>query len=181
MNTRVRFVDDLPMSETYVKKITIIGEPAVGKTSLSRRFVTGSFEADYLSTIGVDVYRKDMKINETSIVFQIWDLGGQDKYEAVRRNFYKGATGAIIVFDVLRSETFERLSYWIEEMQQTAGSIPFVLCGNKVDLKGRKVTKKQAEEYAKKVGAPYYETSAKTGESVQPAFLWMGQQDHPTD
>lgn len=164
------------MSETYVKKITIIGEPAVGKTSLSRRFVTGHFEADYLSTIGVDVYRKDMKIGDKSIVFQIWDLGGQEKYETVRRNFYRGTTGAILVFDVLRPETFEKLDHWIEELKQNAGSIPFVVCGNKVDLKNRKISKARAEEYASNVSAPYYETSAKTGESVRPAFLWIAQQ-----
>ena len=148
-----------------------------GKTSLSRRFVTGHFESDYLSTIGVDVYRKDMKIGDKSIVFQIWDLGGQEKYETVRRNFYKGATGAILIFDVLRPKTFEKLTYWMEEMKHNAGSIPFVLCGNKIDLKGRKISKKRAEQFAKKVGAPYFETSAKTGESVRPAFIWIGQQD----
>lgn len=164
------------MSETYVKKITIIGEPAVGKTSLSRRFVTDSFEADYLSTIGVDVYRKDMRIGEKSIIFQIWDLGGQEKYEAVRRNFYKGTTGAILVFDVLRPNTFEKLNHWIEELRENAGPIPFAVCGNKVDLNDRKISIDRAEQFAKKFNAPYFETSAKTGESVRPAFVWIGQQ-----
>ena len=167
--------------EKFVRKITIIGEPAVGKTSLSRRFVSGHFEADYLSTVGVDVYRKDLKVDDMNIVFQIWDLGGQEKYQAVRRNFYKGATGAIIVFDVIRPETFERLSYWIDEMQETAGTIPFVLCGNKVDLKGRVISQSNAEKFAKTVGAPYFETSAKTGVSVQPAFIWIGQQNPSLD
>ncbi len=139
-------------------------------------FVTGKFEADYLSTIGVDVYRKDMRIGDKSIIFQIWDLGGQEKYEAVRRNFYKGTTGAILVFDVLRPNTFEKLDHWIEELMENAGSIPFAVCGNKVDLKDRKISNERAEQFAKKLGAPYFETSAKTGESVRPAFVWIGQQ-----
>ncbi|MFX0207460.1 MAG: Rab family GTPase [Candidatus Hodarchaeota archaeon] len=168
------------MSDTYIRKITMIGEPAVGKTSLSRRFVTGKFEADYLSTIGVDVYRKDMKIDDKSFVFQIWDLGGQEKYEKVRQNFYKGATGAILVFDLLRPVTFEKLDYWIEEMKRNAGTIPFAICGNKIDLvkeKNRKISRARAEKFAKKIGASYFETSAKTGESVSPAFLWISQQN----
>ncbi len=172
------------MSDTYIRKITIIGEPAVGKTSLSRRFVTGKFEADYLTTIGVDVYRKDMKIDDRAFVFQIWDLGGQEKYEKVRQNFYKGATGAILVFDLLRPDTFERLDYWIEEMKRNAGPIPFAICGNKIDLvkgKNRKISKTHAEKFAKKIGASYFETSAKTGESVQPAFLWISQQNSLKD
>ena len=172
------------MSEMYIKKVAIIGEPAVGKTSLSRRFVAGRFKADYLSTIGVDVYRKDMKIDDKSFVFQVWDLGGQTKYEKVRQHFYKGATGAILVFDLRRPETFKKLNYWIEEMKRNAGPIPFAICGNKIDLvqeKGRTITKKQVEQFAKKCGAPYFETSAKTGESVRPAFLWVGQQNPPHD
>lgn len=160
----------------YVFKVIIIGPGVVGKTSLLHRFVENKFSFRYKLTIGADFLSKIINFNsESSIKLQIWDIGGQDRYKFLRPSFFDGANGALIVFDLSRWHTFEELENWLSDLREYAGeSIPFALIGNKVDLIDKKdelYERESAEVFAKKENTFYVETSAKTGENVEDAFL----------
>ncbi len=164
----------------FVFKVIIIGPGAVGKTSLLHRFVENKFSFRYKLTIGADFLSKiiDYKPN-TKIKLQIWDIGGQDRYKFLRSSFFDGANGALIVFDLSRWHTFEELEEWLEDLHEYAGAnIPFILIGNKLDLVEKSdelYERENAQVFAKKEKTYYVETSAKTGENVEEAFLDLTQ------
>ncbi len=160
----------------FVFKVIIIGPGAVGKTSLLHRFVENKFSFRYKLTIGADFLSKIIEYKPgTTIKLQIWDIGGQDRYKFLRSSFFDGANGALIVFDLSRWHTFEELEDWLKDLHEYAGkNIPFVLIGNKVDLieKSDELSEREsAQVFAKKEKTYYVETSAKTGENVEDAFL----------
>ncbi len=163
------------MSHLYVFKVIIIGPGAVGKTSLLHRFVENKFSFRYKLTIGADFLAKIIQKNDETIKLQIWDIGGQDRYKFLRPSFFDGANGALIVFDLSRWHTFEELENWLSDLHEYAGeNIPFALLGNKLDLidkKDESYERESAEVFAKKEKTFYIETSAKTGENVEDAFL----------
>ncbi|MFX1329906.1 MAG: GTP-binding protein, partial [Promethearchaeota archaeon] len=113
------------------------------------------------------------------VKLQIWDIGGQDRYKFLRSSFFDGANGALIVFDLSRWHTFEELDGWLSDLREYAGEkVPFILIGNKVDLINKKDElheRESAEVFAKKENTYYVETSAKTGEEVEEAFLSLTQ------
>jgi len=156
--------------------VILIGPGAVGKTSLLHRFVENQFSFRYKLTIGADFLSKIIKYDDDSTVkLQIWDIGGQDRYKFLRSSFFDGANGALIVFDLSRWHTFEDLEEWLSDLREFANKkIPFVLIGNKVDLideRDELYERESAEVFAKKEHTFYIETSAKTGEKVEEAFL----------
>ncbi len=160
----------------YVFKVIIIGPGAVGKTSLLHRFVDNKFSFRYKLTIGADFLSKIIEYKPgTTIKLQIWDIGGQDRYKFLRSSFFDGANGALIVFDLSRWHTFEELEDWLKDLHEYAGeNIPFVLIGNKADLIEKSdelYERESAQVFAKKEKTYYVETSAKTGENVEEAFL----------
>ena len=160
----------------YVFKVIIIGPGAVGKTSLLHRFVENKFSFRYKLTIGADFLSKVINYKEdVTVKLQIWDIGGQDRYKFLRASFFDGANGALIVFDLSRWHTFEELEEWISDLREYTGkNTPFVLIGNKVDLIDKKdemYERESAEVFAKKEKTFYIETSAKSGENVEGAFL----------
>ncbi|MFX1592843.1 MAG: Rab family GTPase [Promethearchaeota archaeon] len=160
----------------YKFKVIIIGPGAVGKTSLLHRFVENKFSFRYKLTIGADFLSKIINFNPNSTVkLQIWDIGGQDRYKFLRPSFFNGANGAVIVFDLSRWHTFKELEIWLSDLHKYAGEgTPFILIGNKVDLIDKKdefYERESAEAFAKKGKTFYFETSAKTGENVEDAFL----------
>jgi len=166
----------------YVFKIIIIGPGAVGKTSLLYRFVENKFSFRYKMTIGADFLSKvisDYPQLGTTIKMQIWDIGGQDRYKFLRSSFFDGANGALIVFDLSRWHTFEEIDDWLSDLYEYAGNkVPFALIGNKVDLVDSKdeiYERESAQVFAKKEKTFYIETSAKTGEKVEEAFLDLAQ------
>ena len=164
----------------YQYKLILIGPSAVGKTSLLDRFIHNKFSQSYKLTIGVDFMNKDVTIGDSTIKLNIWDIGGQDRFKAVRKSFYSGASGALLIFDLTRTATYEGvIDKWYPEMLQFASSeVPFILIGNKKDLVGdvgRAVESNMAEEFAVKNGSIYIETSAKTGENVDEAFTKLAQ------
>ncbi len=157
-------------------KVIIIGPGAVGKTSLINRFVHEDFALKYKMTIGVDFLAKTLEYEPTKFVkLHIWDIGGQEKFKFLHRNFYEGAFGALIVFDLSRHQTFSSMKEWLSEMRSIViNDIPSVIIGNKSDLIpeiGPIIDRTEVEEYAKKEGCFYVETSAKTGDNVEKAFL----------
>jgi small GTP-binding protein len=159
----------------YVFKVIIIGPGAVGKTSLLHRFVENKFSFRYKLTIGADFLSKIIDYDESTVKLQIWDIGGQDRYKFLRSSFFDGANGAFIVFDLSRWRTFEELEDWLSDLREYAGdNIPFALIGNKLDLIDKRdelYERENAEVFAKKEETFYIETSAKTGEQVEEAFL----------
>ena len=162
----------------YVFKVIILGSGAVGKTSLLYRFVENKFSFKYKMTIGGDFLSKIIEAYPrpgNRVKFQIWDIGGQDRYKFLRPSFFDGANGALLVFDLTRWHTFEELEEWYSDLREYAGAkIPFILIGNKVDIiqeENKTYNKESAELFAKKKKTYFVETSAKTGEKVEEAFL----------
>ncbi|MFW9942575.1 MAG: Rab family GTPase [Candidatus Thorarchaeota archaeon] len=166
----------------FVFKVILIGGGAVGKTSLLHRFVENKFSFRYKLTIGADFLSKvieEYPNPDTTCKLQIWDIGGQERYKFLRSSFFNGANGALVVFDVSRWHTYEELDEWISDLQEFAGeNVPFILIGNKVDLIEDvygEYDKESAEQFAKSQNTFYVETSAKTGENVEDAFLNLTQ------
>ncbi|MFX0021314.1 MAG: Rab family GTPase [Candidatus Hermodarchaeota archaeon] len=157
-------------------KIIVIGPAAVGKSSLIRRFVEDKFTFAYKFTIGVDFATKILEYDaKKKARLTIWDIGGQDRFKILRRNFYEGTHGALVVFDLSRAQTFSRMKEWVSDMYQLLGkNVPLVIIGNKVDLIseiGIVIGKEKPKKYADQNGSIYIETSAKSGDNVHKAFI----------
>ena len=164
----------------YSFKIIIIGPAAVGKSSLIRRFVENQFTLQYKFTIGVDFMTKIIEYEPNkSARLTLWDIGGQDRFKMLRRNFYEGANGALVVFDLSRAQTFSKMKEWISDMHKLMKiKISFVILGNKVDLLteiGEVIDQNEPYQYAEKNDSVYIETSAKIGNNVEKAFVELTQ------
>ena len=164
-------------------KIVLIGDGAVGKTSLRRTFMGKSFRENYILTIGADFSIKDLDFEGYPVKLQIWDLAGQPRFSDVRGAYYMGCYGAVVVFDITRPNTFSNIDYWINELIKFNDNklVPMIIIGNKSDLRETsppeiQVTKMAAEAYAMTLSQwggfkiSYMETSAKTGENVENSF-----------
>jgi len=167
-------------------KVCLTGDVAVGKTSLLHRFVKGSFGSDYITTVGLDYLSKDIEVDYNLCKLVIWDIGRQERFKPVGKgvikSFYKGASGALFIFDVTELNSFESVDVWHSEMMEALSdenkNIPFILVGTKLDLvtdTGRTIDVEIAEKFAKKYNSIYIETSAKTGENVEATFLELIQ------
>ena len=161
-----------------IKKICVIGEAAVGKTSLIRRFVLDKFDDRYISTIGTKTSAKDIKITVDEkgfyLTLQIWDILGLRCFSKLQKRAYKGAKGAFIVIDTTRRETLRSFGDWLISLYKVAGEIPVVVLGNKNDLEAE-IGRDEIEKVAMDYGFPYYITSARTGENVKEAFHTLGK------
>jgi len=160
---------------SFKLKVLLTGAAAVGKTSLVQRFIKNRFAANYKLTVGVDILTKDVEFKQGEVAtLSIWDIGGQQRFEFIRSTFYKGAAGALLVFDLTREQTYIEVRKWLTEIRQFAGQdIPFVLIGNKYDLLedvGEVIDRDEARALAESEGSIYIETSAKTGINVDDAF-----------
>ena len=160
---------------SFKLKVLLTGAAAVGKTSLVQRFIKNRFAANYKLTVGVDILTKDVEFTQGEVAtLSIWDIGGQQRFEFIRSTFYKGAAGALLVFDLTREQTYIEVRKWLTEIRQFAGQdIPFVLIGNKYDLLedvGEVIDRDEARALAESEGSIYIETSAKTGINVDEAF-----------
>jgi len=162
-------------------KITLLGDGAVGKTSLRKTYLVEGLEDSYSMTIGADFAVKRLRVNNQDFITQIWDLAGQQRFSAVREVYYRGTSGCLLVFDISRRSSFENIPSWIAELLKNNSNrvVPMVLVGNKSDLCATAkdpIMREQSEEYARSLSQwsgfsiPYIETSAKTGENVDEAF-----------
>jgi len=155
-------------------KVCIVGDFAVGKSTLLHQFLEKRFLSNVQSTIGSNFFVKHVKIPETNsfITLQIWDLAGQDHFKWVRRAFYIGVKGIVYVFDLTRKETFEHIKNWKEEVESISGFIPNVLVGNKSDLiETRVISSEESNSLKQDIGAcSFDETSAKSGTGVDNVF-----------
>lgn len=158
-------------------KVVVLGEAAVGKSSIVLRFVTGNFRTTSLSTIGASFMSKMVILNGETYKYQIWDTAGQEKYRSLASMYYKGAEAAILVYDITSQRSFERIQdYWVEELRGNGPeNIILTLAGNKCDLESdRAVSREAAEHYAKSINANFLETSAKTENNISEAFTDIG-------
>ncbi len=164
-----------------MKKMMVLGDGAVGKTSLIRRFVLDSFDDDYIVTIGTKTTAKSLKINMQKEVIdlklQIWDILGQKGYAKLHHTSFRGTNGVFMVADITRKETLCSLdNYWIPKLQLLVGNIPFIILANKSDLHNKaKLSREELREFASKHSAPFYLTSARNGENVDRAFYELGK------
>jgi small GTP-binding protein len=154
----------------YSFKIIVVGDPMVGKSSTILQYTEKAFRRSYIPTIGVNLTEKVIRFENYNIQLILWDLAGQSKYQRVRRQFYGGAMGAIMVYDLTQPTTFKNISYWykdIKESLKTSDPIKFILCGNKKDRTADiKIPTSEGEALATKLGVSFFETSALTGENI---------------
>ena len=160
------------MSYSYLFKYIVIGDTGVGKSCLLLQFTDKRFRPDHDLTIGVEFGARLISLDGKQIKLQIWDTAGQESFRSITRSYYRGATGALLVYDVSRRDTFEHLSGWLEEARQNGNNnMVIMLIGNKCDLEVREVSKEEGQKFAAKHGLIFLETSAKTAQNVEEAFL----------
>lgn len=160
----------------YLLKIVLLGDPAVGKTSLVKRYVDNMFRMDYLMTIGTDIRTKTISINDEIVKLIIWDLGGQPLFQDVRTTYCKGANGAVLAFDLTRQHTLNNLHGWAGTVWRFVGKVPIAVVGTKADLKSiREASMERALDFARLTSAKVFETSAKTGEGVEKTFIYLAE------
>lgn len=153
-------------------KILIIGESGVGKSSLLLRFTDDLFDPQLSATIGVDFKVKTLSVDGNKTKLAIWDTAGQERFRTLTPSYYRGAQGAILVYDVTSRETFTKLDVWLNELETFANKPDIVkmLVANKIDKPNREVTKEEGLKFARKHSMLFIEASAKTKEGVQIAF-----------
>ena len=154
--------------------ILLVGETSVGKTSLCHRYAKNEYQDNYLSTIGVDYLDKVIDINGKKVYLKIMDTSGQERYAKIVNNLFRQVDGLIFVFDITKKDSFQAINRWIT-LAEDIKDFPKILVGNKIDLQNRRVIEKdKMENFAKKKNnINCFETSAKTGENVEDAFMHL--------
>jgi small GTP-binding protein len=156
----------------FLLKIVLIGDSGVGKTNLLSRFTRDQFTVDSKSTIGVEFATKTLEIDSKTVKAQIWDTAGQERYRAITSAYYRGAIGALLLYDVSSALTFQSLTRWLQELRENAdASICVMLVGNKCDLQElRAVSTEEGIGFAKSENLLFIETSALDATNVQESF-----------
>lgn len=165
-------------SSSILLKVITCGEGGVGKTTLLHRYIEGVFLADTRLTIGVEFFLKEIKIEDKKILLQVWDFGGQDHFRPLLKNYAKGARGALILFDLTRPSSLNRIEQWVNICKQEDQDIPIIFLGTKLDLKDQitiddDIALKFKEDYG---FFDYLKISSKTGENVQFAFELLAKE-----
>jgi len=162
--------------EGYKFRVVLLGEAAVGKTSLVRRYTENIFDEEYKQTIGTTFATKDIDVTDSEgnvrkVRLNVWDMGGQSTYRELRRQFMKGASAAIVVYDVTRPETFMAMNNWFESFKEVCPTSPVLISANKVDLSDQRMVPQEPGMMLRDwFQAEYFETSAKTGNAVDNVF-----------
>jgi len=169
-------------------KFALCGNLAVGKTSIRRNFMGLHFTRDHVSTLGADFSLKKMKIGQDQLNLQIWDMGGEDEYQQLRKKFFHGTRGALLVLSLVDRQSYLDLPNWLEELHENApiDRTPVVFLGNKCDLDNsqyevnRAEIKSFIEEYVsnhnlENLNYKYFETSAKDGINIDEAFYHLAE------
>ncbi|XP_064620405.1 GTP-binding nuclear protein Ran-like [Lineus longissimus] len=164
------------MSEPKIPpvKLVLVGDGGVGKTTFVKRHQTGEFEKKYVATLGVEVHPLEFYSNRGKLLFNVWDTAGQEKFGGLRDGYYIQGQCAIIMFDVTSRVTYKSVPNWHRDLVRVCEGIPMVLCGNKVDIKDRKVKAKSIVFHRKK-NLQYYDISAKSNYNFEKPFLWLGR------
>ena len=157
----------------HMFRYIIVGDMAVGKSCLLLQFTDHKFRHQHELTIGVEFGGKTIEVKNKNVKIQIWDTAGQEAFQAITRTYYKGAIGALLVYDITRKETFDHITKWLNEVKSNGSKdICCILIGNKKDLEEqRQVKYEEGKELAEKNNFLFIETSAKTAENVEQAFI----------
>jgi Ras-related protein Rab-11A len=174
---------EMSEKEQWVLKFCLLGDHAVGKTSLISQYIDRTFEEDYKPTIGVNIIKKTIRLEQinSDVNLIIWDIAWQEKYEKYRKFYFEGCAGALLVYDITRKPTFERInSKWLLDFKNHVGKrkTSHILIGNKIDLTNERVVPNEDGVYLAKAieAADFIETSAKFGQNVEIAFVKLVQQ-----
>ncbi|KAI3629697.1 hypothetical protein MIR68_011634 [Amoeboaphelidium protococcarum] len=156
----------------YLFKVVLIGDSGVGKSNLLSRFTRNEFNLESKSTIGVEFATRSIQVDGKTIKAQIWDTAGQERYRAITSAYYRGAVGALLVYDISKHQTYENVSRWLKELRDHAdANIVIMLVGNKSDLRHlRAVTTEEAKTFATENGLNFIETSALDASNVELSF-----------
>ncbi|KAI9083472.1 hypothetical protein K1719_034414 [Acacia pycnantha] len=156
----------------YLFKVVLIGDSGVGKSNLLSRFTRNEFSLESKSTIGVEFATRSISVDDKMVKAQIWDTAGQERYRAITSAYYRGAVGALIVYDITRHVTFENVERWLKELRDhTDTNVVVMLVGNKADLRHlRAVSTEDAKSFAEKENTFFMETSALESMNVEDAF-----------
>jgi len=162
----------------YLFKFIIIGDAGAGKSCLLHHFIEGKFKKSSSHTIGVEFGSKIIQVANRTIKLQIWDTAGQERYRSVTRSYYRGAAGALVVYDLTSRDTFQHLTNWLADARTLArADISIIAVGNKCDMKDRRaVTYLEASRLAQENDLLFLETSALTGEGVEDVFTKVAKQ-----
>ncbi|KAF3213791.1 GTP-binding nuclear protein gsp1/Ran [Orbilia oligospora] len=160
-------------------KLVLVGDGGTGKTTFVKRHLTGEFEKKYIATLGVEVhplgkFPPSFSTNFGQIQFDVWDTAGQEKFGGLRDGYYINGQCGIIMFDVTSRITYKNVPNWHRDLVRVCENIPIVLCGNKVDVKERKVKAKTITFHRKK-NLQYYDISAKSNYNFEKPFLWLAR------
>jgi len=155
-------------------KLVLVGDGGTGKTTFVKRHLTGEFEKKYIATLGVEVHPLTFSTNFGTICFNVWDTAGQEKFGGLRDGYYIQGQCGIIMFDVTARITYKNVPNWYRDLERVCENIPIVLCGNKVDVKERKV-KTATVTFHRKKNLQYFEISAKSNYNFEKPFLWLAR------
>ncbi|XP_056616937.1 ras-related protein Rab-23 [Triplophysa dalaica] len=155
-------------------KVVVVGNGAVGKSSMIQRYSKGIFTKDYKKTIGVDFLERQIIVNGEDVRLMLWDTAGQEEFDAITKAYYRGAQACVLVFSTTDRESFEAISSWREKVEMEVGDIPTVLVQNKIDLLDDTVIKnEEAEGLAKRLKLRFYRTSVKEDLNVNEVFKYL--------
>ncbi|ORY87835.1 GTP-binding protein ypt5 [Protomyces lactucae-debilis] len=179
---------ELNQGKLFQFKLVLLGESAVGKSSLVMRFVKGQFSDFRESTIGAAFLTQTLALDEeTTVKFEIWDTAGQERYKSLAPMYYRNANCAVVVYDITQAASLDKAKAWVKELQRQAqDNIVIALAGNKLDLAAdkRAIQTADAQAYADEAGLLFFETSAKESENVQALFEAVARKlplDQPTN
>ncbi|XP_067840154.1 ras-related protein Rab-23 [Heptranchias perlo] len=155
-------------------KVVVVGNGAVGKSSMIQRYCKGIFTKDYKKTIGVDFLERQIQVNDEDVRLMLWDTAGQEEFDAITKAYYRGAQACVLVFSTTDRESFEATPSWKEKVEAEVGDIPTVLVQNKIDLLDETVLKnEEAEALAKKLKLRFYRASVKEDLNVNEVFKYL--------
>ena len=158
----------------FIRKVCLLGDGGVGKTSLVRRYVEDAFSDEYIISFGTKVSKKVIDLGEVELTLMIWDILGQKSDDALHAAYYRGANGALLVGDLTRPETMGHLVKWRDDFLRVSPDAKVVAVANKSDLQGG-MQANELQELTLTIGTGFYRTSAKTGEGVEALFLALGK------
>ena len=174
-NIEITPCNDPSLKEEFKFKVVIVGDSSVGKTNLVKRFMNNTFLKDSKATVGVEFMSKTFNVNKKIIKVELWDTAGQERYKAITAAYYKGAKGALIVYDVTNKISYDNVDKWCNELRiKGSKNINIVMIGNKTDLKDNIVVNSEmSKEKANLLQVPVMEASALDASNVQEAFYLL--------
>ena len=160
----------------FIYKILLLGDSSVGKTCILARYADNTFQEDHLATIGLDYKIKTVTLdNGKTVKIQIWDTAGQDRFKSITKNYYKGAHGIILIYDITNKRSFDNVKNWVDVIkEEVSEKVTIILVANKIDCnEERKVSTIEGKNIANEYGLQFFETSAKSGENINESFNYL--------